>query len=119
MDSSLRQRLLLVERDLLDAIPAGVDAVEQFQERWTSLQNDVHAAIAQSTLSDETIELAHRTASAISILAEGFMNLHNHYEIVRSNQRTDLEAILDRITLTDSADPLVEANTQVRVVLTP
>lgn len=102
MEHSIRQRLLRAEGDLLDAIPDGMTALDRFRESWMTLQADVDAAVAQSQLCDETIELAHRTASAISLLSDSFLDLEEHYQSIDSSRKSELEVIFSRFSLTDS-----------------
>ncbi|KII94101.1 hypothetical protein PLICRDRAFT_88366 [Plicaturopsis crispa FD-325 SS-3] len=103
MDEIIQQRLLQAQHDLLVAVPAGIAPLDDFRDQWTSLRSDIVAATAESRLCDETLQLAHHVSSAISLLADSFLTLEENYESISSTQRTDLEAIFERVSLTDSA----------------
>ena len=68
MDSSVVQRLLRVEEDLLDAIINGV-GLEQCAQDWSQLCIDIEAAALSHQLQDTTLQLAHEVGSRVVILS--------------------------------------------------
>ena len=69
MDSSVIQRLMRVEEDLLDAIISDGAALEQCAQDWPQLCIDIKAAALSHQLQDTTLQLAHKVGSMVAILS--------------------------------------------------
>jgi hypothetical protein len=68
MDSSVVQRLMLVEEGLLDAIINGTD-LGQCAQDWSQLCIDIGAGALSHQLQDTTLQLAHEVGSRVFILS--------------------------------------------------
>ena len=69
MDSSVVQRLMRMEEDLLDAIISDGAALEQCAQNWSQLSIDIKAATVSQQLQDTTIQLAHTVFSRVYLLS--------------------------------------------------
>ena len=69
MDSSVVQRLMRVEADLLDAIISNETALEQCAQDWSQLWNDIEVAALSHQLQDTTLQLAHEVGSRVFLLS--------------------------------------------------
>jgi hypothetical protein len=95
MDSSIRQRLLRIEQELLlsSSHTTGGDEAAALRDTILAVLEDVDEARKQNTLDGETIAIAHSVTSRVAILANGFLDFH----IKSSTLTTTLMSDIDRI----------------------
>ena len=74
MDSSVVQRLMRAETDLLDAIISDDAALGQFAQDWSQLRDDMEAAALSHQLQDTTLQLAHDVGSRVIILSRNIFS---------------------------------------------
>ena len=69
MDSSVVQRLMRIEEDLLDAIISDGAALDQCAQDCSQLCIDIKTATVSQQLQDTTIQLAHTVVSRVNLLS--------------------------------------------------
>ncbi|KAJ6575304.1 C-terminal domain of homeodomain 1-domain-containing protein [Mycena capillaripes] len=97
----IRQRLLLVEQELLDVLSSDdLDAATSFANRWTQLHADVETAMVAKSLDDETAALAHTIASEVVISAELFSSQFDNMHAAL----VTMDSVLDGLSLNDDPE---------------
>ncbi|KAK2461562.1 hypothetical protein APHAL10511_006025 [Amanita phalloides] len=98
MPSTIRQRLLRVEEDLLDAIIGEESAMNVLTDSWASLCTDLQMALDARLLDEDTRHLAHITASRVQIIAESFMEIRSQADAMAFSPEV-VESMLSSLTL--------------------
>lgn len=99
MDESIRYRLTQAE-DLFFSAMSGNDAtILAFDKTWSKLQSDIGSSIANKSLMDETIALAHTVASRVAILATGFYDIQVVTETLTTSFTEELNQIFSRLDI--------------------
>jgi hypothetical protein len=75
MDDDLRQRLSRIESEFLCAVSGDMEAMATFQQSFLSLQKDIDTGLRSNAVNDQTLQLAHSTASRITLMTEAFLEL--------------------------------------------
>lgn len=99
--SSIRERLLAAEDELLSAFIEGSSAIVSLTGKWELLQEDVAAAIASSSLDVETIDLAVAVSSRIEIIASSFEDVIGVTDEVHTSLDAELDTIFSQLALDD------------------
>ncbi|KAI0964033.1 hypothetical protein AcW1_000951 [Taiwanofungus camphoratus] len=98
---SIRQRLMRVENDFLNAIIQGTAAVEDFDNTWSTLLQDIENTVHAVGPHDDIVSLAHVTASRIAILAQAFYDLSIDHRTLTLDIVGEMESIFSQLAIQD------------------
>lgn len=73
----LYDRFEQAQINILSAVLHGPSALSNFQKDWSQLTSDLDEEIRLRQVDQEVMDMAHATASVVSMLAHSFLNLHN------------------------------------------
>lgn len=97
--TTLHARLLRAEDDFLSAVSMDESAMEAFYEGWEILCRDVATGIEDSTLDDDTINLAYMVSSQIEIFADSFQDLFMVADASYADMTNELVETFAELTL--------------------
>nr|UWI70525.1 homeodomain mating-type A1 [Pleurotus eryngii] len=100
MTVDTRRYLLSAEEKLLDSIGAGVDALDEFKDTWSSLVTSLSAQPLDST----TTHLAHITASRVADLATSLIEYHTEANVIQSRFLSDLDTVFAQLSLAEATE---------------
>jgi hypothetical protein len=103
----IRERLSQVEENLLQAAALGDSALIAFDERWSTLLEDIQHAIRNNTIGDANKAFARVVALRVSILTEYLLDFQTNVEVMQD----ELENVFARIDISDAPNEAGELST--------
>ncbi|KDQ31622.1 A mating type protein [Pleurotus ostreatus PC15] len=95
--------LLQAEENLLDSLAdSSSNALDSFRKSWSSF----YTTLKTVPLDDETVGLAHTTASRVATLAESLLKFHNENQSATVDFKSDLEDLLEHLDIADDGEPV-------------
>ena len=101
MECSIRERLLIAEDSLLNAMANDPKSLELVCSSWEDLVHDIQQAIHAKALDHDTIDLAFATTSRIAIVSESI--LETNTDEISATLKRELDCIFSKLSLTDIA----------------
>jgi hypothetical protein len=105
MDSSIRRRLSRIQLDFLTAVTGGDDSLAAFYRDFTALWSDIEVCLRMQSVTEETLGLAHETASRIDVMADGLVDFHTTSDQLSSVLQDQVGEIFQRLHLSDPPVP--------------
>ncbi|TFK77351.1 hypothetical protein BDN72DRAFT_830514 [Pluteus cervinus] len=98
MDSEIRQQLLALSDDFLEA---SIEDFTGFEQRFQELFDRISSALDQNLLSHETIALVNSVSQTITVLAEVFINLREKEDSIIADLQEDLNDLSNQAHATE------------------
>ncbi|KAJ7246336.1 hypothetical protein B0H12DRAFT_765591 [Mycena haematopus] len=103
---TIRQRFLDISGEFMHVLSANDDgtAVAALSLKWTQLNADLRTASSAGLLDDDTVALAHATASEIAILSDSLTGERASTQDLTTELTKDMENMFAELTLSDATN---------------